>query len=286
VSVEVGLPRLRASWAPPKSRTRGWIKVGLVVAAILFAALVLPVLAPYGSVEVLKGHELQAPSSAHWFGTDINQMDVFSRVLAGARVDIGIAVIATLAAFVVGFPLGIVVGYYSGIGSAIFLRLLDMVQAFPVLVLVLALVALTGGGTTNVIYAQVFVGTPIMVRVVRSVVISLREERYIEAAVATGNTDRRLLLRHVAPHALPVALIQATILMASALILTTSLSFIGIGVRAPAAEWGSMVALGSQDLASGQWWTIVFPGVAIAVSVFLFNLLGQLLRRQFAGAES
>jgi peptide/nickel transport system permease protein len=120
-----------------------------------------------------------------------------------------------------------------------------------------------------------------MVRVVRSEVVRLREERFVEAAVATGNSDLRLLVRHISPHAVPIALIQTTNLMAGALILTTGLSFIGVGVAPPQAEWGAMVGLGSGDIASGDWWTIVFPGAAIALSVIAFTVLGMLLRRQF-----
>lgn len=263
--------------------TRGYVAIGLVAAFILLLVVLAPEVTPYGSEQVLD-EQLAPPSWLHPFGTDINQMDVLSRVLAAARIDVGIAFISTIAALALGLPLGILSGYFSGVVTQIFLRVLDMVQAFPVLVLALAIVALTGAGADNVIYAQIFVATPIMVRVVRAVVVRLREERFIEAAVAAGNSDLRLLVRHVTPHVLPTALVQATILMAGALILTTGLSFIGVGVRPPTAEWGSMVGLGSKDIANGQWWTIVFPGVAIAISVFSFNLLGQLLRRQFSGA--
>lgn len=263
---------------------RGRVWIALVVVFILLLTFLAPELAPYGSEQVIDDAQLSPPSWDHPFGTDINQMDVLSRVLAAARIDVGIAFITTLAALALGFPLGLLSGYFSGPLTQFFLRVLDMVQAFPVLVLALAIVALTGAGAKNVIYAQIFVAMPIMVRVVRSVAVRLREERFVESSVAAGNSDARLLLRHIAPHVLPVALIQATILMAGALILTTGLSFIGVGVRPPTAEWGSMVGLGSRDIANGDWWTIVFPGAAITISVFSFNLLGQLLRRQFAEA--
>jgi peptide/nickel transport system permease protein len=262
-----------------------WWPVASVVTLILLAVFVAPEAAPYGSTQIFDGLQLAPPSWDHPFGTDVNQMDVLSRVLTAARLDVGIAAASTAATFVLGYPLGLLLGYFHGPWTGVALRLLDMVQAFPVLVLALAIVALTGGGAANVIYAQIFVATPIMIRVVRAVVLRLREERFVESAIATGNSDARLLLRHIAPHALPVALIQATILMAGALILTTGLSFIGVGVHPPTAEWGLMVGLGSRDIANGDWWTIVFPGAGIALAVFAFNLLGQLLRRRFPGAD-
>lgn len=265
--------------------TRGWVMIGSLLFMLVVAVLVLPELAPYGSEEVIPGALLEPPGGSHLFGTDINRMDVFSRVLVAARVDLGIVFVSTIVAFGIGFPLGILSGYYAGAGTGVFLRVLDMVQAFPMLVLALAIVALLGPGADNVIYAQIFVGTPIMVRVVRSEVVRLREERFVEAAIATGNSDLRLLVRHIVPHALPVALIQTTVLMAGALILTTGLSFIGVGVSPPTAEWGSMVGLGSKDIASRDWWTIVFPGAAIALSVVAFNLLGTMLRRQFPDGQ-
>lgn len=270
---------VRAWLASPRNRT--WVWLGVVSLVLVASVFVLPAVAPYGGTEVIKGQQLKGVSWNHLFGTDINQMDVFSRVLEAVRVDVGISLISTLAAFALGFPLGILSGYYSGPIAQILLRVLDMIQSFPVLVLALAIVALTGNGAANVIYAQIFVATPIMIRVIRSVVIRLREERYIEASIATGNSDTRLLWRHIAPHALPTALIQSTLLMAGALILTTGLSFVGVGVHPPTPEWGSMVGLGSRDIANGDWWTIAFPGLAIAVTVFMFNLIGKLLRRQF-----
>lgn len=266
------------------TRPRGvWAAIAGVVLLVLFALVVLPLLAPYGSTQVINGAQLSPPSSHHFFGTDINEMDVFSRVLVGTRIDVGIAFAATAAAFGIGFPLGIVSGYFSGPATILFLRILDMVQAFPVLILALAIVSLLGGGIASVVYAAIFVAAPIMVRVVRSVTVQLREERFIESAVATGNSDARVLIRHVAPHALPVALIESTIIMSGTLILVTGLSFIGLGVSKPTAEWGSMLGVGSRDIVNGEWWTIVFPGLAIALTIAMMNLLGQLLQRAFGG---
>ena len=273
-------PQIR-TWVGTRRGSSVWIAIAGIVCLVVFAILVIPFLAPYGATEVVNDAQLLPPSSSHWFGTDINQMDVFSRVLVGTRIDVGIAFSATAAAFVIGFPLGIVFGYFSGPGTTLFLRVLDMVQAFPVLILALAIVSLLGGGAASVVYAAIFVAAPIMVRVVRSVTVQLREQRFIESAIATGNSDTRVLLRHVAPHALPVALIEWTIIMSGTLILVTGLSFIGLGVSKPTAEWGSMLSVGSRDIVNGEWWTIVFPGLAIALTIATMNLLGQLLQRAF-----
>jgi len=274
-------PRLQLLREALTRTVRTWSSALLVAGVILLLVVVAPFFAPYGSEEVIQGKQLVGPSGDHLFGTDINQMDVFSRVLAGFRLDVGIAFAAAAASLALGFPLGILLGFFSGRLVTGALRLLDMVQAFPVLILALAIVVLAGNSVLNVILAGIFVATPIMIRVVRSVAVTLREERFVEAGVATGNSDSRLIVRHIAPHALPTALIEALIILSGTIILVTGLSFIGAGVRPPTAEWGSMVSLGSRDIVNGEWWTVVFPGLAIALSVFMFNLLGQLLRRQF-----
>jgi peptide/nickel transport system permease protein len=259
--------------------------VTLIAVALALFALVGPLLAPHGATQILPppAGPLKAPASAYPFGTDINGMDVLSRVLWAARLDIGIAFIAALITFTVGFPIGIVLGYYGGWKTNIALRILDMIQAFPVLVIALATVALLGGGALVVILTAAFLGIPVMVRIVRSVVVSTRRERFVEAAVASGSTDLRILRRHIAPHVLGTGLIQATTTMSSTLILVTGLSFIGVGVQPPKAEWGAMIQQGSQGIVNGEWWVVVFPGLAVALSILAINTMGELLQRATGG---
>jgi len=256
-----------------------------VIGLLVVIALVGPLLVPYGGEEVLSGARLLPPSWAHPFGTDINQMDVFSRVLIAARLDLAIVFGSAALAFIIGFPLGVVSGYYTNLAVKVFLRILDSIQALPILIVALAIVAIAGSGTVNVVYAASFVMIPPLIRVVRAATVSLREERMVEAAVATGNTDLRIIRRHISPHAVGTALAQSTINISAGMRLVTGLSFIGAGINAPTAEWGSMVQVGSSGIVTGHWWVVLFPGLAITLSVLSFNILGNLMQELY-GVES
>lgn len=254
----------------------------LVLLVVLGSFMVFgPAIAPYGPTEIIPGARQLPPSWTHPFGTDINAMDVLSRVLHAAPFDLGIAFAATALAFVLGYPLGLITGYFSGLGNSLLLRLLDMVQSFPALIFALTIVALTGNRPINIVYAAAFVFAPVMARVVRSIALSVREERFVEAAVAGGSSTLRVFFRHLVPHTLGLALVQSTIVMSRTIIIIASLSFVGVGVQPPTAEWGSMVQVGARSIVTGQWWESLFPGLAIAVAVLAFSRLGSLLQRMF-----
>ena len=270
---------LRSVGQIARVRPRFVIGYGIVVATLL-AALLAPLVAPYSPVEANPTQFLQPPGWHHLFGTDAVGMDVFSRTVYAPRIDLTIAIAGTLISAVVGSVIGALVGYYSsGRGVRVWLaygvmRAADVLQAFPVFVFAIALVASLGQSIQTVVLAIAFVNAPIYLRLMRSQVISIREMRYVEASLVAGLSDMRTIFRHIVPNAIGPVLAQLSVNVGWAILLTAGLSFVGAGVRAPTPEWGSMIAMGFQNVVTGQWWPSVFPGLALAVSVFGFSLVG------------
>lgn len=256
----------------------------LIISTMTLLAIFAPIITPYHPEEAIPSDFLQAPNSKHWFGTDNFGMDIFSRVIWAPRVDLVIAVGATLISLIIGVPLGVWAGYYGnkrgtlGIASETLLRIMDVVQAFPPFVLAMALVAIAGQRTINVILVVAFINIPVFLRLTRSAVLSVQEKSYVEAAICVGNPDGRILRKHILPNSLAPALINASVVMGFSILLTAGLSFIGAGIRVPTAEWGSMISIGAPNMVTGEWWTSVFPGVFLGVTVLGFALLGDGLR--------
>jgi peptide/nickel transport system permease protein len=252
----------------------------LIVLLAVLAGAFAPWIAPYDPVEADPSQFLQPPSALHWFGTDAVGMDVFSRVLYGPRIDITIALLGTLISATVGCLLGAWVGYYSrgralrSWAAYLVMRLADVVQAFPVFVFAIALVASLGQSIQTVVLAIAFVNIPIYLRLMRSQVMTLREARFVEAALVAGLSDAQIIVRHILPNAIGPAVAQLSVNIGWSILLTAGLSFVGAGVRAPSPEWGSMIATGFQNVVTGEWWPSVFPGLALALTVFGFSLVG------------
>jgi len=247
----------------------------VIVAVALLLAMIGPLIAPYDPTTAIPGDQLQPPSLRHLMGTDGNGMDVFSRVIASPRTDLTIAILGTLGAIAVGIPLGLVAGYYRGFLSELLMRVSDIVQSFPVFILGMALVVVTGQEIRNVVYVVAIVNCPIYVRLVRGQVLFLRERPFIEAARVLGARDSWLIREHIFPNAIGPVVANASITIGWAILLTAGLSFIGAGVRVPTPEWGSMIAVGAKNIYTGEWWPSVFPGVALALTVLGFALLGE-----------
>jgi peptide/nickel transport system permease protein len=228
---------------------------------------------------------LAPPSLSHPFGIDNNGFDVFTRVVYAARVDVFVAVTATLLAFVVGSGIGILAGQLqgragpSGWVAELLMRGLDLLQAFPVFVLALALVATVGASSQSLIAAIAIVNVPVFARLVRSEVLTRKRSAFVEAAVLSGNRPIRLTLYHVFPNAMRTALVQLSVSFGFAILLTAGLSFVGAGVRVPTAEWGIMVAKGAPQMVTGEWWTVLFPGLALGLSVFGFSMISDGIAR-------
>lgn len=252
--------------------------VGLALVVVLAAvALLAPVLAPYAPDAQNLRARLRPPSGEHWFGTDEFGRDILSRVLFGARVSLLTGLVPVLVAALIGSALGLVAGFYRGRLDAVLMRVMDVLLAFPSLLLALAVVGTLGPGLENAVIAVAIVGIPSYARIVRSVVIAAREEDFVTAAKALGARDPRLLLKHVLPSALGALSVQATLGIGFAILSMAGLSFLGLGVQPPTADWGEMLARGRRYL-PGSPWLLLYPGAAISLTVLAFNLLGDGLR--------
>lgn len=245
---------------------------------IVIAALFGPWLVPYNPLATDSSSTLQAPSWQHWFGTDHLGRDVFSRVVVATRLDLMIAVTAVAIAFVVGSTLGAIAGFYGGWTDRITGRLMDTIMAFPLFVLAMGIVAAAGNTIENIIYATAIINLPFYARMARTEVAVRRQAGYVQAARLSGNPDWRILAFQIFPNSLPPMMVQISLNMGWAILNAAGLSFIGLGVSPPTPEWGIMVAEGANYIVSGQWWLALFPGLALMLAVFTFNLLGDGLR--------
>ncbi len=277
-------PSARAAAAKRQTFTRLLMKNRLAMLGFGFIiiwtilAVIAPLVAPYGPTLTDTASKLQAPNAAHWFGTDNFGRDVLSRVLYGARISIWTGLIAVAISFCIGVPLGGIAAYYGGRIGNVIMRLMDILLAFPSLVLSMAIAASIGAGLTSAMIAVGVVGIPEFARLMYGQTISLKEKEYIEASRAIGVKDKVILFRHILPNALAPLLVQATLGMGFAILTASSLSFLGLGVKPPIAEWGAMIAEGREYIISGQWWLVTFPGLGIATAILGFNLLGDGLR--------
>ncbi|SMF55550.1 peptide/nickel transport system permease protein [Tistlia consotensis] len=250
----------------------------LLLALLLVAALFGPAIAPYDPYASDAPAALQPPSWSHWFGTDNLGRDVFSRVLVASRLDLAISVSAVALSFVMGSVLGAAAGYWGGWTDRLTSRMLDTIMAFPLFVLAMGIVSALGNTVENVVYATAIINVPFYARLVRAEVNIRREAGFALAARLSGNADWRVLALHIFPNALPPMMVQVSLNLGWAILNAAGLSFIGLGVRPPTAEWGIMVAEGANYIVSGEWWMAVFPGAALMLAVFTFNLLGDGLR--------
>ncbi len=264
-----------------------WQRIVLFIfLLIIVLAAVGPELAPYSTIDASPNDRLLPPSAKHWFGTDDNGIDILSRLLAAPRTDVLIAVVATAISVMVGAPLGVLIALMESwrrrgatVLAEIAMRLLEVVQAFPVFVFAMVLVAVFGGTKINIIAAIAFVNTPVFIRLVRSDVLGLVQRPFAEAARAVGNSELRVGFRHVLPNAIPTVLVQVSVTVGFAILLTAGLSFVGAGVKPPTPELGSMIASGAKYLIVNQWWPALFPGVALGLVVFSFGVFGEVLNR-------
>ncbi|WP_075222147.1 ABC transporter permease [Acuticoccus yangtzensis] len=278
-----------AAPAAPRQSTLGHIAYVLkdnpvtMLAFAMFAVIILtafigPLIAPYDPLASNAARALEAPSWDHWFGTDNLGRDVFSRVLVATRLDLTISVAAVALSFIAGSVLGAAAGYWGGWLDAALSRILDTIMAFPLFVLAMGIVAAMGNTIENIIYATAVINLPFYARLVRAEVNIRRNAGFAQAAKLSGNSDVRVLALHIFPNALPPMMVQISLNLGWAILNAAGLSFIGLGVRPPTPEWGIMVAEGANFIVSGEWWLAFFPGMALVLAVFTFNLLGDGLR--------
>ncbi|KOS71564.1 peptide ABC transporter permease [Lysinibacillus contaminans] len=256
-------------------------KISLIGAGIVLFFIVLavygPNIAPQGVNEQDFTKRLLAPSGQHWFGTDDFGRDIFSRVVHGARISLWVGLFSVILSAIVGSVLGIVAGYYGKWIDTIISRLFDIMLAFPSILLAIAVVAVLGPSLQNALIAIAIINVPNFGRLIRSKVLSVKEEEYIVAAKAIGMRDIRILFSHILPNSMTPIIVQGTLAIATAIIEAAALGFLGLGAQAPAPEWGKMLADARIYLLKAPW-TMIFPGLAIMLTVLGFNLMGDGLR--------
>jgi peptide/nickel transport system permease protein len=250
----------------------------VLFALIALCALIGPAVVPYDPLASDTALTLHPPSLAHWFGTDQLGRDIFSRVVVATRLDFVIALSSVALVFVMGGLAGIAAGYFGGWTDRLISRLSDTIMAFPLFVLAMGIVAALGNTVTNIVIATAIINFPLYVRVARAEANVRRDAGFVLAARLSGNGDARILLAHILPNIMPIMMVQVSLTMGYAILNAAGLSFIGLGVKPPTPEWGIMVAEGATNIISGEWWIALFPGAALMLAVFCFNLLGDGLR--------
>ncbi|OIU68834.1 peptide ABC transporter permease [Rossellomorea aquimaris] len=272
-----------ATVSPWKEAWKSFVKNKIALAGfciVLFfviLAIAAPAIAPQGINEQDLSKRLQAPSSENWLGTDDFGRDILSRIIHGARISLTVGFFAVIGSAVVGSLLGIVAGYYGRWVDTIISRIFDIMLAFPSILLAIAVVAALGPSLRNALIAIAIINIPNFGRLIRSRVLSVKQEEYVMAAKAIGMKDSRILFSHVLPNSMAPIIVQGTLAIATAIIEAAALGFLGLGAQAPTPEWGKMLADARMFMLQAPW-TMIFPGLAIMLTVLGFNLMGDGLR--------
>jgi peptide/nickel transport system permease protein len=253
-----------------------WIGLWIFLVVVL-AALFAPVLAPHDPIEQNILNRLKAPSAEHLMGTDYYGRDILSRLIYGARISLVIGIAAIGSAMLIGSLIGLTAGYYGGKFDIIIMQVMDILLAFPSLILGLIIVAMLGPSVPNLIVAIALTAIPPFARIARAPTISVKEREFVEAGRALGFSNRRLMFLHILPNILPEILVMGSLWLATAIRVEASLAFIGLGVKPPTATWGGMIREGFENILDSFWLTL-FPSFAILLLVFGLNLLGDGLR--------
>jgi ABC-type dipeptide/oligopeptide/nickel transport system permease subunit len=248
---------------------------------MIAVAILAPYIAPYDPVEQNVPRLLKIPSLENLMGTDQYGRDVFSRVLYGAQASLSVGFVSIALAATIGILLGMIGAYRGGLADTAVMRFMDIMFAFPSVVLAIAIMAALGPGVLNVILVVVFVSIPQFARMARSTIITEKEKPYVVAIKGTGASTLRIVFQHLLPNSMAPTIVQSTIMMAWAILTESALSFLGVGIRPPTPSWGWMLNDGRAYLITGQWWLILFPGLAITLTVLALNFVGDTLRDAF-----
>lgn len=248
-----------------------------VLLLMLVLAALGPSLAPSGPNDIDVNHMLMGPSGAHWFGTDALGRDVLSRVMIAARTSLEVAAVSVGIALVAGVLLGLLAGYYGRAADSLIMRCMDVLFAFPVMLLAIAIVAVLGPGSGSAMIAIAIVYTPIFARITRASVLSVRDQVYVRASVSIGSPDRYIIRVHILPNVAGPIIVQTSLSLGFAILSEAALSFLGLGVQPPQPSWGAML-YDARGFVQQAWWMAVFPGLAIVATVLSFNLIGDALR--------
>ncbi|WP_103109078.1 ABC transporter permease [Brevibacillus reuszeri] len=266
----------REAWRTLRKNKLAMVGLAIIiffVAIALFAPMIAPY--PYDQGELVMKNK--PPSEEHWFGTDYNGRDVLSRVVYGARISLWVGTFSVIGSVVAGTILGLLAGYYGRWIDMIISRVFDIMLAFPSILLAIAIVAILGPSLQNALLAIAIINIPTFGRLVRSRVLSLKEEEFVMAARAIGMKDSRILMQHILPNSLAPIIVTGTMGIATAIIEAAALGFLGLGAQAPEPEWGKMLSDSRQYIQKAPW-TVIFPGLSIMLTVLGFNLIGDGLR--------
>lgn len=254
----------------------------VILLIFLLIALLAPVIAPYDPIKPDPANKLKPPSAEHWFGTDPMGMDVFTRVLYATRTDFSIALAAVSLGVFIGVTLGAVAGYLGGVIDEVLSRFVEVVQAFPLFLFALAVFAILGSNTENLILIIAFINTPVYLKLVRSLVLPLKQSDFVMAARCAGNSQMSVVFRHILPNTLGPVFSQFSINCAYAIQIIAGVSFLGYGVEVPHPEWGSMINVGANHIVFGKWWPSIFPGAAVFLSVLALTQIGERLSQRYS----
>lgn len=248
-----------------------------IIIFFVLVAIIAPFIAPYGYDQLHAGERLTGPSAQNWFGTDDLGRDIFTRIVYGARISLFVGFFSVTGALVMGTLLGVIAGFFGRWIDLLISRIFDVLLAFPSILLAIAIVAILGPSLQNALLAIAIINIPIFGRLVRSRVLSIREEEYILAAKALGMKNSRILFHHILPNSVAPIIVQATLSFGSAILEAAALGFLGLGAQPPTPEWGKMLSDARQYIQTAPW-TVLFPGLSIMLVVLGFNLLGDGLR--------
>ena len=270
---------LRDVWDGIRSNKASLVSFGFILLLALIAVVtkLFPQILPYNPIEQDLSQALLPPSTAHWFGTDQQGRDIFSRILAGTQISLTVGFSAVALSLTVGVILGSIAGYRGGITDTIIMRIMDMMLAIPSILLAIAIMAALGKGIEKAVIAIGLVAIPEYARIVRSEILSIKESDYVAAARIIGDSSFQIIFRHILPNVLPSIIVRATLGVSIAVLDTAALGFLGLGVQPPLAEWGDMLGRGRGDIFRAPW-LMTFPGIAIMLTVLAFNLLGNGIR--------
>ncbi len=274
----LGLPRVGHTLATFSRRSPVGLVAALVLCLLALLAVLAPMVTPYDPNFQHFTDLQQAPSATYWLGTDYEGRDVLSRLIYGGRVSLEVAVLSVLLGTLVGSAWGVVSAYLGGKVDLLSQRVVEVVMAFPTLVLAMIFLIALGGGIWTVIIAIAVTRLPFGIRVIRSVTLAIKELTYVDAARAVGASDLRIMARHIVPQCIPAFLVLATAHLGTAIVIEAGLGFLGIGITPPTASWGNMLGGVVANTYKPLWWLVVFPGLAISLTVLAFNLLGDALR--------
>jgi len=255
-------------------RSRNFMIGIIVILALVIIAIMAPVISPYDPLEQNYAAATQAPSLQHLFGTDEFGRDIFSRVIYGTRIDLQVGIISVIAPFVIGIALGAISAYYGGFIDTLIMRLVDVVQGFPFIVIIVAIVAALGPGLSNMYIAVAIIAWIVYARLIRSEILVEKQKEYVTAAKAIGANDWRVISRHILPNTITTSIVFSMADIALYTILAASLSFLGLGAQPPSPEWGAMITEG-QNFMTTAWWMSALPGLAIVITGVALSFIGD-----------